>query len=232
MENTHITTKMKEFKIELQTTADGSTTLYRPDMDEHYHSVKGALTESQHIFIDCGLRHISKSSLRVLEIGFGTGLNALLSAMQTDIYQHYYTLELYPLPKEIVDSTDYHKAVDNDQASKLFTSIHSAEWNKAVKITSSFTLQKIECDYTDSSTMFPQDIDVVYFDAFAPEKQPEMWTEEHLRRIFDAMNKGGILTTYCAKGEIRRRLQSIGFTVERLAGPPGGKREILRATKP
>lgn len=99
---------MKDFQIELQTTADGSTTLYRPDMDEHYHSVKGALTESQHIFIDCGLRHLAKDSLRVLEIGFGTGLNALLSALQSDIRQHYHTLELYPLPKEIIDSTDYH----------------------------------------------------------------------------------------------------------------------------
>ena len=223
---------MKDFQIELQTTADGSTTLYRPDMDEHYHSVKGALTESQHIFIDCGLRHLAKDSLRVLEIGFGSGLNALLSALQSDIRQHYHTLELYPLSKEIIDSTDYHKAVDNPQAPTLFAAIHAAEWNKAVRITPSFTLEKAECDYTDPATLFPQGIDVVYFDAFAPEKQPEMWAEEPLRRIFDAMNPGGVLTTYCAKGEIRRRLQSIGFVVERLAGPPGGKREILRATKP
>ena len=219
---------------EIEITADGSATIYVPHLDEHYHSVKGALTESLHIFRDCAFMHATSTDapLRVLEIGFGTGLNALLSALQSDISQHYHTLELYPLSKEIIDSTDYHKAVDNDQAPTLFAAIHSAEWNKAVAITPSFTLEKIECDYTDPSTSFPQGIDVVYFDAFAPEKQPEMWAEGPLRRIYDAMNPGGVLTTYCAKGEIRRRLQSIGFVVERLAGPPGGKREILRATKP
>ena len=219
---------------EIEITADGSATIYVPHLDEHYHSVKGALTESLHIFRDCAFMHATSTDapLRVLEIGFGTGLNALLSALQSDISQHYHTLELYPLSKEIIDSTDYHKAVDNDQAPTLFAAIHSAEWNKAIAITPSFTLEKIECDYTDPSTSFPQGIDVVYFDAFAPEKQPEMWAEGPLRRIYDAMNPGGVLTTYCAKGEIRRRLQSIGFVVERLAGPPGGKREILRATKP
>lgn len=218
--------------LELHTTADGSTTLYRPDLDEHYHSVKGAMTESRHIFIDSALRHLNAKSVSILEIGFGTGLNALLSAMQSDIQIIYHSLELYPLSTDIILKTGYQNLLSDDNAKRLFLDLHNAEWQTPVEITPSFRLHKIKCDLTNPNTELPQNIDIVYFDAFAPDKQPEMWSVEVLQRIFDAMKSGAIMTTYCAKGEIRRRLQSIGFIVERIPGPPGGKREILRASKP
>ena len=215
---------------EVEITADGSATIYVPHLDEHYHSVKGALTESLHIFRNCAFLYHSPSSqpLRVLEIGFGTGLNAVVTAMATtkDRKAHYISLELYPVEAQLIEKLNYGEMVDND----LLMALHQAQWNAPQVISPTFTLEKLQCDFTQCS--LPTDIDVVYFDAFAPEKQPEMWDESLFKRIYDAMADGGILTTYCAKGEIRRRLQRVGFIVERLAGPPGGKREILRATKP
>ena len=215
---------------EVEITADGSATIYVPHLDEHYHSVKGALTESLHIFRNCAFLYHSPSSqpLRVLEIGFGTGLNAVVTAMATtkDRKAHYISLELYPVEAQLIEKLNYGEMVDND----LLMALHQAQWNAPQVISPTFTLKKLQCDFTQCS--LPTDIDVVYFDAFAPEKQPEMWDESLFKRIYDAMSNGGILTTYCAKGEIRRRLQRVGFIVERLAGPPGGKREILRATKP
>ena len=215
---------------EVEITADGSATIYVPHLDEHYHSVKGALTESLHIFRNCAFLYHSPSSqpLRVLEIGFGTGLNAVVTAMATtkDRKAHYISLELYPIEAQLIEKLNYGEMVDND----LLMALHQAQWNAPQVISPTFTLEKLQCDFTQCS--LPTDIDVVYFDAFAPEKQPEMWDESLFKRIYDAMSNGGILTTYCAKGEIRRRLQRVGFIVERLAGPPGGKREILRATKP
>jgi tRNA U34 5-methylaminomethyl-2-thiouridine-forming methyltransferase MnmC len=215
---------------EVEITADGSATIYVPHLDEHYHSVKGALTESLHIFRNCAFLYHSPSSqpLRVLEIGFGTGLNAVVTAMATTKGRkaHYISLELYPVEAQLIEKLNYGEMVDND----LLMALHQAQWNAPQVISPTFTLEKLQCDFTQCS--LPHDIDVVYFDAFAPEKQPEMWDESLFKRIYDAMSNGGILTTYCAKGEIRRRLQRVGFIVERLAGPPGGKREILRATKP
>ena len=166
--------------------------------------------------------------MRVLEIGFGTGLNAVVTAMATtkDRKAHYISLELYPVEAQLIEKLNYGEMVDNN----LLIALHQAQWNAPQVISPTFTLEKLQCDFTQCS--LPTDIDVVYFDAFAPEKQPEMWDESLFKRIYDAMSNGGILTTYCAKGEIRRRLQRVGFIVERLAGPPGGKREILRATKP
>ena len=215
---------------EVEITADGSATIYVPHLDEHYHSVKGALTESLHIFRNCAFLYHSPSSqpLKVLEIGFGTGLNAVVTAMATtnERKAHYISLELYPVEAQLIEKLNYGEMVDND----LLMALHNAQWNAPQVISPTFTLEKLQCDFTQCS--LPHDIDVVYFDAFAPEKQPEMWDESLFKRIYDAMSNGGILTTYCAKGEIRRRLQRVGFIVERLAGPPGGKREILRATKP
>ena len=214
---------------EIEITADGSATIYVPHLDEHYHSVKGALTESLHIFRDCAFMHATSTDapLRVLEIGFGTGLNAVVTAMASNEKRkaHYISLELYPVSHEMVAQLNYGKLVDND----LLQSLHNAEWESPQTITPYFTLEKLKCDFTQCE--LPQRIDVVYFDAFAPEKQPEMWSEELFARIYEAMNPSGVLTTYCAKGEIRRRLQKVGFTIERLQGPLGGKREILRATK-
>lgn len=217
--------------LEIQHTDDGSATLFVPELDEHYHSVKGAYTESLHIYRDCAYRHAAHHSavrpLRLLEVGFGTGLNAAVTAMAAtaDSPVHYITLEKYPIDASVVSGLGYDTLVD----APLFTALHAAPWEQPTAVTPHFTLEKRCCDLLTAP--LPGDIDVVYFDAFAPEKQPEMWGEEVFANIHRAMRPGGVLTTYCAKGAIRRLLQQVGFTVERLAGPVGGKREILRATK-
>lgn len=216
----------------IQITDDGSATLYRPDIDEHYHSVKGAVTESLHVYVNCGLIHRIASAdpakeLKVLEIGFGTGLNAALSAdaaIKSGRRIRYVSLELHPLPFTISSATGY------DKLSPYFIPVCSAPWNKIVPLAPQFTIEKRVADFNYCE--LPNGTDVVFFDAFAPDKQPEMWTAEGFARIYAAMNNGGVLTTYCAKGAVRRELEAIGFIVERIAGPAGGKREILRCTKP
>lgn len=224
----------------IERTEDGSATLFVPELDEHYHSVKGAHTESQHIFIDMGLKASVATSPRVLEVGFGTGLNALLTlevAEGEERTVHYTGVELYPLQWEEVSVLNY-------SANPLFKELHTVGWNADVDITPHFTLRKVQGDIYEVlnerlstiSALWPERkplplFDVVYFDAFAPEKQPEMWSEELLRNVYACMSQGGIFTTYCAKGAVRRLLQAVGFVVERLPGPPGGKREILRAIK-
>lgn len=228
----------------IEQTEDGSTTLFVPELNEHYHSVKGARTESQHIFIDMGLKASAATLPHILEIGFGTGLNALLTLETAGLEQrpvHYTGIELYPLSWEEVDVLHYS---DNP----LFKELHTAPWHKDVNITPYFTLHKIQGDVNKvmsdkqsamsdrlpvhhSSLTTNHYFDLVYFDAFAPEKQPEMWSEEpfpaHICRHEQQRHTDHIL----CKGVIRRLLQAIGFRVERLPGPPGGKREILRASK-
>lgn len=212
----------------IEQTADGSATLFIPEMDEHYHSVKGARTESQHIFIDMGLNHSPLKSVSILEIGFGTGLNAILTLEEAVKQQRsisYTSIERYPLSWEVVSELSYSDNPD-------FEKMHTALWNEEAIINPWFALMKVEADANQwINGVKAETIDLVYFDAFAPEKQPEMWSQELFNRIYAAMRSGAILTTYCAKGVIRRMLQASGFMVERLPGPPGGKREILRATK-
>lgn len=217
--------------MKLEQTADGSYTLYVPELDEHYHSVKGALTESQHIFIDMGLKHSSVWNPRILEIGFGTGLNAFLSLITAEEMKkhiHFTSIERYPLSLEIIHQLDYPSIINRGHATD-YLAIHEAPWEEDAQLTPWFTLHKIESDFTNYR--FEKGYDIIYFDAFAPEKQPEMWKQSLFDALYEVLNEGGVLTTYCAKGVVRRMLQSAGFKVERLQGPPGGKREILRATK-
>ena len=216
----------------IEKTEDGSATLFVPELNEHYHSVKGARTESQHIFIDMGLKASATARPHILEIGFGTGLNALLTLETAEKEKrpvHYTGIELYPLAWPEVDALKYS---DNP----LIEELHRAAWEEEVAITPYFTLRKVRADVEtisiDSLLMINKSpFDVVYFDAFAPEKQPGMWEEKVFRNIHAAMSTDGVLTTYCAKGVVRRMLQAVGFKVERLPGPPGGKREILRGKK-
>ena len=217
--------------MKLEQTADGSYTLYVPELDEHYHSVKGALTESQHIFIDMGLKHSSIDSPHILEIGLGTGLNCILTLLEAEESQrhvHYTGIERYPLNEEIIRKLDYPSIIGNKHENK-YLAIHQAPWEEDIQLSPWFTLNKIEGDFTHYT--FEKKYDIIYFDAFAPEKQPEMWEQSLFDNLYNVLNGGGILTTYCAKGVVRRMLQTAGFKVERLPGPPGGKREILRATK-
>lgn len=212
----------------LEKTEDGSDTLFIPDMDEHYHSTKGALTETNYIFIEKGLLASTRKEIKVLEIGFGAGLNAiqtLVAAKENQINVVFHTLELYPLPWDKLESLSYAKQ-------PYYKEIHLAPWEKSVAITPEFTIHKHQFDFTTLPTHnIGSAFDVIYFDAFAPEKQPNMWTQQLFNHLFGLLSNGGILTTYCAKGVIRRMLQQAGFKVERLPGPPNGKREILRATK-
>jgi tRNA U34 5-methylaminomethyl-2-thiouridine-forming methyltransferase MnmC len=218
-------------KYIIEQTADGTSTIYLPDLDEHYHSIKGALVESRHIYRDCAFMHRLNASpiseVSLLEIGFGTGLNAVVTAMAkpNDITLTYTSLELYPITPEQVAALGYGKFTDET----LYQAIHAAPWNTPTPISAGFTLHKIHDNFL--TMQLPGKYDVVYFDAFAPEKQPEMWSKEALQRVYDAMNPGGILSTYCAKGAIRRMLTEVGFSVTRTPGPPAGKREILVCQK-
>lgn len=217
-------------KRELQVTADGSHTLFIPVMDEHYHSVNGAVQESRHVFIEAGLHHLEREEITILEIGFGTGLNAFLTLLDAGTHRrkiHYYSVELYPLNTEVVRALNYGKVVCSGRES-AFQALHAAAWNEPVEITDTFELHKIQGD--SNTCELPGQIDLVYFDAFAPDKQPEMWNQEIFNRLYAKMTAGGVLTTYCAKGAVRRMMKEAGYSVERIPGPPG-KREMLRAMK-
>jgi tRNA U34 5-methylaminomethyl-2-thiouridine-forming methyltransferase MnmC len=213
-------------EIEQITTADGSHTLFLPAINEHYHSVNGAIQESQHVYIQSGFNQCPKDSIQVLEMGFGTGLNALLTALEArkrKIAVYYTALEKFPLPDTITNRLNY-SGLDKE----LFEKIHCVEWETPVLIPPYFTLYKKETGFSDFE--FPGFYDVVYYDAFAPDKQPEVWTQALFDQIYAHLHPDGILTTYCAKGAVRRMMQQAGFTVERIPGPPG-KREMLRAGK-
>ncbi|WP_455962179.1 tRNA (5-methylaminomethyl-2-thiouridine)(34)-methyltransferase MnmD [Bacteroides bouchesdurhonensis] len=226
----------------IEKTDDGSATLFVPELNEHYHSIKGARTESQHIFIHMGLEASEVPSPRILEIGFGTGLNAWLTLEEAERNHrniHYTGLELYPLEWPIIEQLGYVRDSEqltiNNQpvtAIKLFKQLHISPWEEEICLSPHFTLRKVQADFNEwIFRSLPDSPDIIYFDAFAPEKQPEMWSQELFNRLYVLLSNDGILTTYCAKGVIRRMLQTAGFVVERLPGPPGGKREILRARK-
>lgn len=214
---------------EIHQTADGSHTLFIPGINEHYHSVNGAIQESKHVFIHAGLHRLSNDKVRILEIGFGTGLNVLLTLLEAEKMKksliEYHTVELYPLPVEITDALNYEEQVCPGRKG-LLAALHAAPWDVPVGITNCFILHKIKGD--SNYCELPASIDLVYFDAFAPDKQPEMWNQKIFDTLHRHMAEGGILTTYCAKGSVRRMMERAGYFVERIPGPPG-KREIVRA---
>jgi len=215
---------------ELRFTEDGSHTLFVPVIDESYHSTHGAVQESRHIFIEAALKKCPKSKISVLEIGFGTGLNAFLSMVEAErggIKIDYTSLEKYPVEVEKALLLNYPEEIDSKKR-PVFELMQTADWNVEVQISPNFLLTKVEADFT--SYTFNGLYDIVFFDAFSPDKQPEMWTEERFKAVFQHCNSGAILTTYCAKGVVRRAMQAAGFVVERLVGPLG-KREILRCSK-
>ena len=216
-------------------TDDGSSSIFSEEVNQHYHSHFGALQESKHIFIDAGLCAETVSHLEeisVLEIGFGTGLNALLTCLKAkELHKkvYYETLELYPLTQQEVEQLNYPDILPCLNVRELFEKIHLAKWNNKQTISENFILHKrlvsaIDANYT------PNRFDVVYFDAFSPEAQPELWSKELFEPIYNSMKNGGILLTYCTKGTVKKTLTDIGFQIEKLAGPVG-KREILRGKK-
>jgi tRNA U34 5-methylaminomethyl-2-thiouridine-forming methyltransferase MnmC len=215
---------------ELRITSDGSHTLYVPALDETYHSHHGAIQESEFIFIERALRNCTKKHVSVLEVGFGTGLNAFLTLVEgakQDKLILYEALELYPISVEQSRTLNYPNLIA-PLLEKEFELLHSCDWNTKVELTPNFSITKYLADFT--SFVDWGTYDVIYFDAFSPEKQPEMWSEEHFRQLYDHCHNGAVMSTYCSKGIVRRAMQSAGFDVERLEGPPG-KREMLRARK-
>lgn len=214
--------------MQLKITDDGSSSIYLPEIDETYHSTHGAIQESEHIFIQYGLGQIQKDTIHILEIGFGTGLNAFLTLLHTNKKIHYTSLELYPLKAEIYRKLNYPEKLKAGK--EEFLQLHEAPWNLTHAINENFLLNKVETNLLEYSYPETEMYDLVYFDAFSPEKQPELWTESVFKEIYKHLNNNAALTTYCAKGQVRRNLQNAGFKVERLPGPPG-KREVLRAVK-
>lgn len=213
-------------KVEPQATPDGSTTLFVPELDEHYHSVYGAATESMHVFINSGLKYIDSENINILEIGLGTGLNLMLTALNKDDNQKifYHAVEKYPLSMEICNAL--HCQIEGGES--LLATIHSAPWNESFALTTSLELLKSHSDIHDID--LKRQYNLVYFDAFAPDKQPDMWSEDVFEKIYSALMPGGILVTYCSKGVVKQALRSVGFIVKRLEGPPH-KHHMLRAIK-
>ena len=225
-------------KIEVRITADGSPTLYVPALDEHYHSRHGAAQESQHVFIEAGLAPLLAAGLglagllRVLEVGLGTALNALLTletAQEAGALIEYDGYETFPLPAAAVAALALQWA-DKPALSSAFKQLHAAPWGSVVEIDETLFLTKIQqpVQEADLATDF---YNLIYFDAFAPEKQPELWTEAVFAKLYAAAAPGAVLVSYCAQGQFRRNLRAAGWLTEKLPGPPG-KREMTRARKP
>jgi len=214
-------------------TKDGSFTFYVPELNEHYHSVNGAVEESMHVYVNAGLRPLLEklTSIHILEVGFGTGLNALLTeAIAPDSIEVFYTaIEAYPLQDEEISMLNYDKIYPAISPEKL-SDLHRLPWDACFQlIRPCFSLKKVKT-FLEEYCLKENLYDLVYFDAFAPDVQPELWDKRIFRSIYQSMRKEALFCTYSAKGEVRRRLQEVGFTVERLAGACG-KREMLRARK-
>jgi tRNA U34 5-methylaminomethyl-2-thiouridine-forming methyltransferase MnmC len=220
--------KNKMKKIEIRQTADGSNTLYLPELDETYHSSHGAIQEAIHVFIEHGLTFLGqdKKTISIFEMGFGTGLNAFLTAQWAQKNQReirYIGIELHPVPKEIWTQMDYFQ--DEEE---MYSKIMSTEWGTYNDIHSDFHLKKIEQDIHELQMV--EKVDLIYFDAFGPRAQSEMWDLPVLTKMYELLNTGGVFVTYCAQGQMKRNLKSLGFQLESLPGPPG-KREMTRAIK-
>lgn len=212
-------------------TEDGSSTIHLPEWDEHYHSVHGAIQEAKHVFIKSGLSLFSERELSILEIGFGTGLNSFitfLEAKKLNLIVDYVGIEAYPIVSEEIEKLNYVSELDAIEFTEVFAEMHQQEWEVKNKISTSFSLTKRNQFFTEINDQ--NKFNLIYFDAFGAQVQPELWTEDIFKLMYSALKKEGILVTYSAKGSVRRAMQSVGFTVERLPGPPG-KREMLRGKK-
>lgn len=217
-------------------TADGSTTIYLEDWDEHYHSRHGAIQEAFHVFIRMGLEPAIEKfngDIRIMEIGFGTGLNAyitLLEALMLGLKISYTGVEAYPVEAEEWTKLNYGEELQvAPEFGGLFEKLHRTPWETAEELTPEFSLLKRKQFFQDIDEKATTDL--IYFDAFGARVQPELWEQDIFQRMYDALVPGGILVTYAAKGSVRRAMKAVGFNVEKLPGPPG-KREMMRAVKP
>ncbi len=214
----------------LHITEDGSHTIYLSELDESYHSMHGALQESEHVFINHGFKQVNKTSIRILEIGFGTGLNSILTlreSIKAGVMIHYHAVEKYPLTSSEYSRLNYEMLMDGVPEG-ILQKMHQTPWGQNVSLMANFTIYKEQSDFRN---MKPEGrFDLIYFDAFAPEKQPELWTDDIFSKIADLSNPGAVLVTYSSKGVVRRALKTCGFNVEKIPGPPG-KWEMIRAIR-
>lgn len=217
-------------KLELIVTKDGSHSLYNSELQETYHSVGGAIEESKYIYINEGLKIVSSklNSIKILEVGLGTGLNAILTLKEAEdskLNIYYATLEPYPLTNEITGNLNYPDLLP-EYLKENFLKLHSSSWEKNIQLTPHFHFTKKQTRLEEFET--DEKFDLVYFDAFAPSKQADIWNINNLKKVRSMMNQGGTLVTYCSRGQFKRDLKEVGFTVESLPGPLG-KREMTRA---
>ncbi|MEM6736433.1 MAG: tRNA (5-methylaminomethyl-2-thiouridine)(34)-methyltransferase MnmD [Bacteroidota bacterium] len=218
--------------IKIIVTEDGSHSLFDDELNEAYHSIRGAKGESMHVFVKNGLDHWlaqnSDRKTRVLEVGFGTGLNAFLTAKAADNCEqkiHFTSIEPYPIERDVYARLNF---AENDREIELLSTIHESSWEKEVAITPYFELHKTSTKLEDFNTF--ETFNIIYFDAFAPSKQPEVWSPENLKKCYNLLSSGGLLTTYCAQGQFKRNLAKVGFRVQTLQGAMG-KKEMVRAIK-
>ena len=218
---------------EIINTGDGSHTVQIKELNVTYHSKHGAIQESMHVFIEAGLHHYieasGKEEIHIFEMGFGTGLNALLTAAEAEKFKKnivYTAIELHPLEPAENKNLNYASLLSSQTT---FEKIHAAPWDREVRITEYFVLHKINSNLLGYCSQ--KRFDIVYYDAFAPTAQPELWTVDVFKTLFAQINAGGVLVTYCSKGDVRRAMQAAGFVVEKIPGPPG-KREMVRAVRP
>lgn len=218
--------------LKIITTQDGSHSLLHEQLNETYHSIHGAVQESNYVFIEKGLEFVKSSGkpeIKILEIGFGTGLNALLTIQHALTYNQiirYTTLEAFPVEEEVWSQLNY---ADAAELKAWFEKLHRATWNEWAELSPTFHLRKLRTTL-QGVILEENQYDLIYFDAFAPNKQPDMWELPMLEKVATSMKADGVLVTYCAKGQLKRDLQSLNLKVESLPGPPG-KREMVRAIK-
>ncbi len=223
--------KTELMQPEIVETQEGIHTVYSPEVKEHFHSLYGSMQESIHVFIGNGFNHSvhHKKEIRILEMGFGTGLNAILTFRENQIYKRniYYTaLDIQPLPLTFVSKLNYFEYFGKP-LQPVFQEMHRADWFRW-KSFGNFSLLKLETDILEHR--FDEHYDLIYYDAFSPAHQPGLWSFEIFHKIFLACNPGAVLVTYCAKGDVKRALLAAGFEVETLRGPVG-KREMIRGIK-
>ncbi len=221
-------------KLLLETTADGSHTLFVPELNEHYHSTNGALQESELVFIQNGLHYTQAcmKEINLLEVGFGTGLNALLTVLEAKKQRmkiNYVAIEPYPVDKEMLAGINYPSVIGSTEATGYFKKLHEAGWEYPAFLSDYFIISKIQARL-DEITLRDEQFHLVYFDAFGPDVQPELWTEAIFAQLYKCMKPDGILVTYSCKGTVKRAMKAAGFAIEKLPGP-AGKREVLRAIK-
>lgn len=218
-------------KREILHTLDGSTTIHLPDWNESYHSKHGAIQEAYHVFIKNGLSLFQDKPISILEIGFGTALNAFITFLESQKSLQtidYVGVEAYPISADEVLQMNYVAELNAESERKSFELMHKSNWEEKILIAPNFTLTKRKQFFDEISD--ENQFDLIYFDAFGYRVQPELWSTEIFEKMYNALKANGVLVTYAARGVVKRSMIEVGFTVEKLAGPPG-KREMFRATK-